>query len=266
MKRILMCFFAMVLSLPSVLAQEDGGQTLWHYDKSKGEWVRVLPLSGAGVNVITFGKGKASDGSSVKTAKPAASRFKAVKPSGRAESREKTSATSTGAVFSIHTNALYDCLLAPSLGVEAAIARDWSAGADTWLAWLHNKEHDVWWENYGLDLYGRYWFGDGHDARDFRGWHAGIYAGTLTYDVWHDGKGYQSPDMFKTFRTGGELGWSGAIAKDWRVDIYYGLGWFHTDQKVYDHNFGGGYYVTRNRTKDLLDYSRFGVTICYIIR
>lgn len=168
--------------------------------------------------------------------------------------------------LSVHTNTVYDVLAAPSIGFEVSAGRDWSIGMDGWLAWVSNKEHDFWWQNYGIDLYGRYWFGDGHSAGYFKGWHAGLYAGTLTYDVWYDGSGYQSPDLFKTFRTGAELGWSGAIAKDWRADIYYGLGWFHTRQKVYDHNFGGGYYVSKTRIKNLLDYSRFGITISYIIK
>lgn len=165
--------------------------------------------------------------------------------------------------IAVKTNGLYDLALAPNIDIEYTPTRNWSLGADGWLAWLRHHESNLWWQNYGFDIYLRRWFGRGHDARNFRGWHAGIYAGTFTYDIWSGGKGYQSPDMFRTFRVGGEIGWSASIGKRWRVDIFGGTGLLHTRQIVYHENNHGWYSVSRRRNKNLPDLTRFGVTIGY---
>lgn len=269
-----MLFFS-VLCLSGASAQEDAGTTLWHYDKERAEWVRVVPPVKDGVNVIRFGKkednaknkvinkdidnrqkaaGKSMDSPTTTYSKPRISQGRSV------------TGVSSSPVFSLRTNALYDIALAPNLGFEFALGRDWSVGADLWLAWLHNKDNDMWWENYGFTLHGRYWFGERHNALELSGWHTGIYAGTFTYDVWADGKGYQSPDMFKTFNVGVEIGWSTSIGGNWRLDIYGGTGLLHTRQIVYDHNFGGGFYAKSHRHRNLVDLTRFGVTFSYIFK
>lgn len=231
------------LGLSSAGFAQTKGFRLWHFDKSQGYWVETVPLDSAKAISV---------------------------PEVKAISNEKASVDGNEkkhyAVFSIHTNALYDVFLAPHIGCELALCDDWSVGADMWLAWLRHQENDLWWQNYGFDLYGRYWFGNGHSARDYQGWHAGIYAGTFTYDVWNDGKGYQSPDMFNTYRTGAEVGWATIIGKNWRVDLYGGTGLLHTKQKVYHRNFGGGYYVSEERCRNLVDLTRFGVTISYVLK
>lgn len=165
----------------------------------------------------------------------------------------------------VKTNGLYDMLLAPSIGMTYAFDSNWTVGAGAWIAWLRHQDSDLWWQNYGFDLYGHYWFGKHHNARDNRGWHGGVYAGTFTYDIWRHNKGYQNNHMFRTFRVGLEVGWSTGIGRKWRLDIYGGTGLLHTKQRIYHHNYGGGYYVSRVRYRNLVDFTRFGVTFGYIL-
>lgn len=166
----------------------------------------------------------------------------------------------------VKTNALYDLALAPAGGLELAIGRKWSVGADGFVAWVQNRKHNTWYQNYGFDIYGRYWFGR-DNTRALRGFHAGIYAGTLTYDRYWGHKGYQSDKMFETFRAGGEFGYSTFLTRrdhNWRIDFYGCLGVFTTRQDVYREGSNNSYYFVKRRHRTMPDISRFGITIGYM--
>lgn len=283
--KIIISFCLFVLSSSMVVAQSR--HDVWRFDPGKGKWFVIDdPRQTIEVNTVMSevkpvetkytpstvkkkpdkkrqeAKPKHDKPVKTKKSKPVIL-YKVPNPRNLLAS---TDTSKSNYSFSVHSNALYDACLAPSIGVEVGIGDDWSVGFDTWIAWLRNQKHDLWWQNYGVDFYGRYWFGNGHSAKRLQGWHAGLYAGTLTYDVWGDDKGYQSPDMFKTFRIGGEIGWSTPLGKSWRLDLYGGTGLFHTKQKVYRRNFPDGYYVSFTRCRNLVDFTRFGVTFSYIIK
>lgn len=165
-----------------------------------------------------------------------------------------------------HNNLAYDAALALNGGLEMSFGKKWSVGVDAWVTWLRWTKHNDWYESYGFDLYGRYWFGKSN-TQPFTGYHIGIYAGTLTYDIFPGSKGYQCDDMFQTLHAGVEFGYSQYLTKrnkNWRVDFYGGIGFLHTKQDVYHDNFGGGYYVSKTRRRNLPEFTRFGVTIGYM--
>lgn len=166
----------------------------------------------------------------------------------------------------VNTNALYDVLLAPNIGAEIAFSKDYSAGFNTWITWIRNSQTDHWRQNYGAGIYGRYWFGENHDARDFMGWHTGLYLGAMSYDIWKNGKGYQSPNMSNTIRIGSELGYSMRLGDCWRMDFHGGMGLLHTKQKIYKSNYGGGYYMYKERNRNLIDFMQWGISFNYILK
>lgn len=166
-------------------------------------------------------------------------------------------------MFKVHTNMAYDAALAPSGGLELSVGKDWTVGTDAWIAWLRNSRHNAWYEHYGFDIYGRYWFGKKH-TRPFTGYHVGPYVGTFTYDLYPENKGYQCNKMFKTFRVGAEFGYAVPV-KNFTFDFYAGIGYLHTRQDVYYPNkFSNGYYKAYRRYRNLPDFTRFGVTAGYV--
>lgn len=166
-------------------------------------------------------------------------------------------------IIKVHTNMIYDAALAPNGGLELSFCKDWTVGTDGWIAWMRDASHNAWYEHYGFDVFGRYWFGKAH-TRPFTGYHVGPYAGTLTYDLYPEGKGYQCDKMFKTFRVGAEFGYAVSV-KNFVFDFFAGIGFLHTRQDVYYPNhFNNGYYKAYRRYRNLPDFTRFGITIGYV--
>lgn len=239
-------------------------QAIWRYDSNSGRWFKV----GDTAEKVREAIGDTTNRLKSKPTKPqrVGSHDDEVKSKSSKVTLPSKAASTQGDGSSVllNTNALYDLALATNIGVEVSLGSDWSVGADAWLVWLRHQRTNLWWQNYGFDINGRYWFGPGHDARQHIGWHAGWYGGTFTYDVW-SGKGYQSPDLFTTFRTGLEIGRSIDIGKNWRLDFYGGTGLLHTRQHVYRQNFTGGYYKVETHHRNLIDFTRFGVTVGYML-
>lgn len=169
---------------------------------------------------------------------------------------------SSTAAMQIKSNMLYDAVLAPSGGVEVTLGKKWSVGADGFIAWLRNKESDLWYQYYGFDIYGRYWF-DGKHKSAMTGLHLGAYAGTLTYDLYPKNTGYQCRKMFHTYRVGTEIGYAIPIGKTIVLDLYGGLGIFHTRQDLYKSYGKGEYYKTGRRYRNYPDFTRLGISIGY---
>lgn len=72
--------------------------------------------------------------------------------------RQKKDTCCPSAAIQVKTNMLYDAVLAPNCGVELTLGKKWTVGMDGYIAWIRNKEADLWYQYYGFDVYGRYWF------------------------------------------------------------------------------------------------------------
>lgn len=176
-----------------------------------------------------------------------------------------TANNSTG--LTLYTNVAYDAALAHSLGLQLPLGKKWSIGVDGYMAWLRKREKNVWWQFYGFDIYGRYWL-NSVNAAPLTGFHIGLYAGTVTYDIYPKNKGYQSKKLLTTFRGGAEFGYSCSLSKrndHWRMDVYGGLGLLHTRQDVYRPYGSGRYIREQRRWRNYPDLTRFGVTVGYVL-
>lgn len=83
----------------------------------------------------------------------------------------------------IRTNALYDVLLLPNIGISASVTDRIVVGADWMGTWLNNSRHRYY-RVYGgdIDLSWRLSGGD-KPSNPFSGHHVGVYASLMYYDL-----------------------------------------------------------------------------------
>lgn len=130
--------------------------------------------------------------------------------------------------FAIKTNLIKPAL---NLGAEFAIGDDWSAGASWHYAWLKMPSRNLFWQTYGGEMYGRYWFGAAHENARLTGHHVGIYGQAYTYDFELGGNGVMA-DRFN-FGGGIEYGYALPLTKNLAFDFSLGLGYFTGEMKNY---------------------------------
>ena len=135
--------------------------------------------------------------------------------------------------WAIKTNALYDLLLVPNVGVEFCLGDHWSVGANWMYAWWKHDAKHWYWRVYGGDLYARRWFGKQAKEKALTGHHLGVYAQLLTYDFALGGRGYMggAPGgnlLDKANFAGGiEYGYSLPIASRLNLDFSIGVGYMN---------------------------------------
>ena len=133
--------------------------------------------------------------------------------------------------FAVKTNALYDALALPNLGLEFYLKDNWSiTGNWSYSAWKNDDKHRYW-SIYGGDLGVRKWFGRQAELRPLSGHHVGFFVQGLNYDIEFGGKGYLSD----TWNLGAsfEYGFSLPITKRINFDFSVGLGYFGGKNKKY---------------------------------
>lgn len=132
--------------------------------------------------------------------------------------------------WALKTNALYDVLLVPNVGVEFCIDKNWSVGTNWMYAWWKNDVNRRW-RVYGGDVYARRWFGRKANAKPLTGHHVGVYAQALTYDFCLDEKGYMGGKPGGNlwdklhYAFGVEYGYSLPIARRLNLDFALGVGY-----------------------------------------
>lgn len=132
--------------------------------------------------------------------------------------------------WALKTNALYDVLLVPNVGVEFCLDKNWSVGTNWMYAWWKNDVNRRW-RVYGGDVYARRWFGRKADAKPLTGHHVGVYAQALTYDFCLDEKGYMGGEPGGNlwdklhYAFGVEYGYSLPIARRLNLDFALGVGY-----------------------------------------
>ena len=134
--------------------------------------------------------------------------------------------------WAIKTNALYDLLLVPNIGVEFGFGKNWSVGANWMYAWWSNRGKNDFWRIYGGDVEVRRWFGKKAAEKPLTGHHVGVYAQALTYDFCLDYKGYMGGEPEgnildkMNYAFGLEYGYSLPIARRLNLDFVLGLGYW----------------------------------------
>ena len=133
--------------------------------------------------------------------------------------------------WAIKTNALYDLLLVPNIGVEFCFGKNWSVGANWMYAWWSNRGKNNFWRIYGGDVEVRRWFGKKAAEKPLQGHHLGVYGQLLTYDFETGGRGYMADKWNYTF--GVSYGYSLPIAKRLNLDFTLGIGYWGGRYKEY---------------------------------
>ena len=135
------------------------------------------------------------------------------------------------AYWALKTNALYDLLLIPNIGIEYAVNEQWSVAANWMYAWWSNRGKDNFWRIYGGDVEVRRWFGKKADEKPLQGHHVGVYGQLFTYDFELGGRGYLGDKWSYAF--GFSYGYSLPLAKRLNLDFNLGLGYWGGKYKEY---------------------------------
>ena len=138
----------------------------------------------------------------------------------------------------VRNNMLLDAVAVPNIGLEVAMSKHLSLGADWMYAWW-NPNATIYWRVYGGDAWLRYYPWASRRNRPLTGQHLGVYGGIVTYDFEIGERGYLG-ERWSWF-TGLEYGWSVPVTKRLNIDFGIGVGFMGGEYKAYDYE--EGYYV-----------------------
>lgn len=126
--------------------------------------------------------------------------------------------------WALKTNALYDVMLIPNIGIEFAVNKQWSVAANGMYAWWSNSGKSKFWRIYGGDVEVRRWLGKKAEEKPLQGHHIGVYGQLLTYDFALDNHGYMADKW--NYALGVSYGYSLPVAKRLNLDFTIGLGYW----------------------------------------
>ena len=133
--------------------------------------------------------------------------------------------------MALKTNALYDVLAIPNIGVEFYLGKKWSVAANWHYAWWKSDPSSWYWRTYGGDVALRRWLGRRAAEKPLTGHHVGVYGQILTYDFETGGRGYLGDKW--SYAAGVEYGYSLPIAKRLNIDFTLGVGYLSGEYKEY---------------------------------
>lgn len=133
--------------------------------------------------------------------------------------------------MAIKTNALYDLLFVPNIGVEFYLGKNWSVAANWMYAWWKCDHRHNYWRIYGGDLEVRRWLGKGTLVKPLNGHHIGLYAQMVTYDFERGGRGYLGDRW--SYGGGFAYGYSHPLGHRWSIDFTLGIGYLGGEYKEY---------------------------------
>lgn len=156
------------------------------------------------------------------------------------ENKKQTQKGGKNFCIALKTNALYDLLLTPNIGVEIPVTDKWSVAANWMYAWWKADPSSWYHRIYGGDIeVRRYikkwpWSKKSADRTAYiplTGWHVGVYGQMLTYDFEWGGTGYLGDKW--SYAAGVALGYSKNIARNLNIDFTLGVGYLTGEYKVY---------------------------------
>ena len=133
--------------------------------------------------------------------------------------------------MALKTNALYDVLAIPNIGVEFYLGKKWSVATNWHYAWWKADPSSWYWRTYGGDVALRKWFGRKASKKPLTGHHIGVYGQILTYDFETGDRGYLGDRW--SYAAGVEYGYSLPIKKRINIDFTVGLGYLSGEYKEY---------------------------------
>ena len=169
----------------------------------------------------------------------------------------------------LKTNLLYDAAIVPNIGMEVALGKQWTAGADWFYTWFSSDSRHRYWQGYGGYLTLRKYFASHRSATagssPFRltGHHLGLYGLGMTYDVEWGGRGYQAARF--GFGAGVEYGYSLPIGRRLNLDFSLGLGFQDGEYKEYD-PMDGHYVWQSTRKRHWLGPTKAEVSLVWVMK
>lgn len=130
--------------------------------------------------------------------------------------------------IAIKTNALYDLMITPNLGVEIPVSNKWSIAGNWMYAWWKSDPKKWYHRIYGGDIEARRWL---KPTTTLSGLHFGAYGQILTYDFEWGGKGVLGGKW--TWGAGISLGYAMHLAQRFNLDFNVGAGYLTGEYIVY---------------------------------
>lgn len=141
----------------------------------------------------------------------------------------------------ISTNALYDALLVPNMGLEFNFYNNWTLHVNGMWAWWTMQDIHWYWRVYGGEASVKKYFGRQSRNRSMTGHHVGLYAQALSYDFEAGHFGRMAPDL--SYGGGVEYGYSFPVSNELNIDFSLGIGYL--GGRFYDYVENEGHYIWR---------------------
>ncbi len=135
--------------------------------------------------------------------------------------------------LAVKTNILADATLSPNLGIETAIARQWTLDVEgEYNGWILSHGHR--WKHWAVQPEARYWLGR-RLAKHFLGVH--VQGGQYNIGGFNGGINFLGSDLRKLSGTryqgwflgaGVSYGYAFVLNRNWNVETEVGIGWSYT--------------------------------------
>ena len=150
------------------------------------------------------------------------------------------------AAVQLRSNAVYDLLASPNIGIEIQTDLGLAWQLDYTGAWWNSYTRNRFWSNYVFQTELRYYWGHASQDTPYYGHHVGLYGQMATYDFEFGGNGKLCRDLDKSYAIGVSYGYTFALSRHFSLDLTLGLGYFSTKYDVYE-PYEFGYRRTETR-------------------
>lgn len=143
--------------------------------------------------------------------------------------------------LSVSTNALYDAILVPNVGVELNLYNNFTLSVNGMWAWWTQQKVHWYWRVYGGEVALKKYLGKKADVRSMTGHHIGVYGQAMSFDFEAGHFGTMSPKL--SYGGGIEYGYSFPISNIFNIDVSLGVGYL--GGQFYEYVENEDHYVWR---------------------
>lgn len=170
------------------------------------------------------------------------------------------------AAVALRSNAVYDLLASPNIGVEIQTDCGIAWQLDYTGAWWNSYTRNRFWSNYIFQTEARYYLASRLMDTPYFGHHLGAYAQLGTYDFEFGGEGRLCRDLDMTVGIGASYGYSMAVSRSLNVDFTIGIGFLHSRYDIYrPSREGDGYQRTETRQLNFFGPTKLEVALVWNI-
>lgn len=138
-------------------------------------------------------------------------------------------------LFALKTNLLFDAVSIVNAEVEFPVGERWSLAGEILFPWwtMDNHKSDSRRNRLQIlngNIEAKYWWGDRFTRPTLTGWFSGVYTGYGTYDIEHNGRGYQGDALFSVGVSGGyahQINQRGDLRMEYTLGVGYMTTYYH---------------------------------------